>query len=82
MEQHTHTLSSLFDQLGLDNEDASIDQFITLHKPIAGDIELHKAKFWNSSQSSFLKQMKDEDADWSGIVDQLDVMFRKSVTKQ
>ena len=82
MEQHTHTLSSLFDQLGLDNEAASIEQFIALHKPIAGNIELHKAIFWNNSQASFLKQMKDEDADWSGIVDQLDVMLRKSVAKQ
>ena len=82
MEQHTHTLSSLFDQLGLDNEDESIEWFIALHKPISDDIELHKAIFWSDSQASFLKQMKDEDADWSGIVDQLDVMLRKSVAKQ
>ena len=81
MEQHTHTLSSLFDQLGLNNEDASIEQFIALHKPISGDIELHKAMFWNDPQASFLKQMKDEDADWSGIVDQLDVLLRETVTK-
>ena len=78
MEPYTHTLSSLFDQLGLDSETESIEQFIALHKPIPGDIELHNVSFWTKSQASFLKQMKDEDADWSGIIDQLDVMFRKS----
>ena len=78
MQQNTHSLSSLFDQLGLDSKTASIEQFIALHKPISSNIELHKATFWNASQASFLKQMKDEDADWSGIIDQLDVMFRKT----
>ena len=76
MEQHIHTLSSLFSQLGLDNEAASIEQFIAHHKPVSGDTELPNAIFWNDSQATFLKQMKDEDADWSGIVDQLDVMLR------
>ncbi len=76
MESHTHSLSSLFDQLGLDNEDSFIDHFITINKPIPGNVELHNATFWNASQSSFLKQMKDEDADWAGVIDQLDVMLR------
>lgn len=79
MEPYTHTLSSLFDQLGLDSETESLEQFIALHKPISSEIELHKFSFWTESQASFLKQMKDEDADWSGIIDQLDVMFRQPV---
>lgn len=78
MEPHIHTLSSLFDQLGLVSEEASIEQFIERHKPVSGDIELHEASCWNVSQASFLKQMKDDDADWAGVIDQLDVMFRKS----
>lgn len=77
METHTHTLSSLFDQLGLDSEIASIEMFIDTYKPISSEIELHKAYFWNEAQTSFLKQMKDEDADWSGVIDQLDLMFRE-----
>ena len=76
MEPHNHTLSSLFKQLGLDSKDTSIEQFIDSHKPISGEIELYKAFFWNNSQSSFIKEMKDEDADWSGIIDQLDTMLR------
>ena len=76
MESHTHTLSSLFDQLGLDNETTSIEHFIALNRAIPENVELHKASFWNTSQASFLKQMKDEDADWAGVIDQLDVMLR------
>lgn len=78
MNTHIHTLSSLFDQLGLDSKDASIEHFVDLYKPIAGEIELHDAIFWSESQASFIKQMKDEDADWSGVIDQLDVMLRSN----
>ena len=76
MESHAHTLSSLFDQLGLDAQNTSIDDFITINRTISCNVELHEATFWNTSQASFLKQMKDEDADWAGIIDQLDVMLR------
>jgi hypothetical protein len=76
MESHTHTLSSLFDQLGLDNKNTSVENFIDINSGIPGNVKLHKAGFWNASQASFLKQMKDEDADWAGIIDQLDIMLR------
>jgi hypothetical protein len=76
MEPQAHTLSSLFGQLGLDAQITSIDKFITVNRTIPRNVELHEATFWNASQASFLKQMKDEDADWAGIIDQLDVMLR------
>ena len=38
--------------------------------------KLSQCGFWNSSQASFLKQVKDEDADWAEIVDQLNAMLR------
>jgi hypothetical protein len=75
MEFQAHTLSSLFDQLGLDAQNKSIDNF-TVNRTIARNVELHEATFWNASQAPFLKQVKDEDADWAGIIDQLDVMLR------
>ena len=76
MELQAHSLNALFDQLGLDDTDEAIEAFITSHKPVPGNLELHEAELWNSSQASFLKQAKDEDADWAEIVDQLDVMLR------
>lgn len=76
MEMPIHSITSLFDQLGLDSDDKAIEDFINCHKPLPGGVELHKADFWSESQASFLKQVIDEDADWAEIVDQLDVMLR------
>ena len=76
MEPPFHSLDSLFDQLGQGSTDAAIKDFINSNKPLSDNIELHNADFWNSSQASFLKQVKDEDADWAEIVDQLNAMLR------
>ena len=76
MESPIHSLSSLFDQLGLDSTDQAIERFIDDHRPLQGNIELHETGFWSASQASFLKQEKDKDADWAEIVDQLDVLLR------
>ena len=76
METQIHSLESLFDQLGLGSEDQEIQVFIKKNSPIARDLELHEAKFWNSSQASFLEQAIDDDADWAEVVDQLNSMLR------
>ena len=56
MESPIHSLSSLFDQLGLDSTDQAIEIFIDDHRPLQGNIELHETGFWSASQASFLKQ--------------------------
>jgi hypothetical protein len=76
METPIHSLNSLFDQLGLDSTDQAIETFIDGHRPLAGNIELHEADFWSASQASFLKEERDEDADWAEIVDQLNALLR------
>jgi len=76
METPIHSQSSLFKQLGLDSTESAIETFIDKHRPLAGYIELYEASFWSASQASFLKQVKDEDADWVEIVDQLDALLR------
>ncbi|MCS5557882.1 MAG: DUF2789 domain-containing protein [Oceanospirillaceae bacterium] len=76
MEPPIHLLSALFEQLGLEGTEIAIKDFIDSHGPLAGNIELHKADFWSSSQASFLQQVKNEDADWAGIVDQFDALLR------
>lgn len=77
METQEHSLVSLFQQLGLGHTDKAIQAFINQHAGLPANIELHNAKFWNSSQASFLQQSKVDDADWAEIVDQLDVMLRQ-----
>ena len=70
------SIVTLFDQLGLDSTEQGIDKFIEKNGPLSGSVELHEAKFWNRCQSSFLKQVLDDDAEWVEVVNQLDVMLR------
>jgi len=76
MEPPIHSLNSLFEQLGLENTEEFIEDFINLHKPIDKNMLLYKAEFWSASQASFLQQAIEEDADWSEVVDYLDSMLR------
>jgi hypothetical protein len=77
MEQPMHNLVSLFKQLGLPNTNEAIKDFINRNRPVPGNLPLHEAEFWNASQASFLKEAIEEDADWSEIVDELNVMLRR-----
>lgn len=76
MDTSEHTLATLFDQLGLDSTDKAIEDFIDEHRPLAKQTELHLASFWNASQSAFLKQEIENDADWAEVIDHLDAMLR------
>lgn len=76
METEYHSLSHLFEQLGLDNSASEIENFIAQHRPIASSLELSEAEFWNNSQANFLKEAVAADSDWAEVVDQLDAMLR------
>ena len=76
METPIHSMTSLFDQLGLDSSERAIEEFIDRHRPLAGPVELHQAEFWNPSQAAFLCQEKLEDADWVEVIDELDALLR------
>lgn len=71
METHLHTLSNLFAQLGLPSEPAAMDQFIAAHRPLEQGMALYRAPFWSASQRAFLKEEIIEDADWAGVIDEL-----------
>ncbi len=76
MDRSSHTLSCLFAQLGIDNDQASINQFINAHKGIPGDITLSKAKVWNKAQAEFIQESLQDDSDWAEIVDSLNCLLR------
>ncbi len=76
MESQDHSLKNLFEQLGLASTEQAIEQFINKNSPLPSNVELHEAEFWTKSQSSFLRQAKEEDADWAMVVDQLNEMLR------
>lgn len=71
METSAHSLTNLFDQLGLPSDDASIESFIQRHSPLAKDILLADASFWTPVQASFLREEILNDADWAEVIDRL-----------
>ena len=73
MEATVHPFSELFAQLGLPNDNASIQQFISTHSPIPNDMRLEDAPFWSTAQSQLLREERRDDADWAMVVDRLNV---------
>jgi hypothetical protein len=73
MDLETPTMHNLFAQLGLPNEEADIQAFVAKHRPIPQDVPLAEAPFWTESQSQFLRETLQGDADWAEVVDQLNV---------
>jgi uncharacterized protein involved in type VI secretion and phage assembly len=76
MESHIHSLNALFEQLGLPSSDDEIQAFIQAHQAITPATCLSGADFWTPSQAAFLAEAIAEDADWSRVVDELDVRLR------
>lgn len=76
MDQPIHQFSDLFAQLGLPNDEQSIQQFIITNSPLRSDLDLADAPFWTDSQAAFLKEEKLEDADWAELVDHLNLALR------
>ncbi|MGY4533999.1 hypothetical protein ACVW0Y_003137 [Pseudomonas sp. TE3786] len=79
MERNKHDLPALFQQLGLPSEPDEIAQFIASHSPLPDAIKVSKASFWSPSQQAFLQDEILDDSDWAPVVDQLNVLLRKSV---
>lgn len=77
MEELLHSLASLFEQLGLPSSPEAIRRFIEENRPLPEDISLHAAPFWSPSQSEFLLENIQNDADWSAVIDRLNVALRE-----
>lgn len=78
MESQVHDMSSLFSQLGLPDDEASIRLFIAQHRPLPDGMRLSEAPFWSESQAAFLKEALRHDAEWSIVVDALSAALRDS----
>ena len=76
MQAQLHSMSNLFAQLGLPAEKEAIEAFIATHSPLPHDVALSEAPFWNKAQAEFLKSELADDADWSDVIDNLDVQLR------
>ncbi len=76
MDTSRHSLSTLFAQLGLSGDPASIERFIAEHAPLDPTIIVADAVFWAPAQASFLRQQLQADADWAELVDELSLKLR------
>ena len=71
METEQTNLGTLFAQLGMDGDPASIDRFISAH-PLQADIKLIDAPFWTETQAHFLKEeLRADGGDWAIPIDEL-----------
>ena len=77
MDLSTHSVSDLFAQLGLPNEERDIEAFVASHRPLPGGARLADAPFWTEAQARFLRDEILEDADWAEVVDQLNLMLHE-----
>ena len=64
------TLELLFQQLGLDADEASINAFIHAHQ-LPAETKLHCADFWTEGQRQFLQGHWKKDDEWAIVVDTL-----------
>ncbi|MCJ8271315.1 MAG: DUF2789 domain-containing protein [Psychrosphaera sp.] len=75
MDTTPHNFSTLFAQLGLENDKENIERFIASHK-LDNNLAIKNAPFWNPSQKMFIQESLHEDGDWSEMIDQLDNLLR------
>ncbi|MBS97378.1 MAG: DUF2789 domain-containing protein [Oceanospirillaceae bacterium] len=78
MDTSTHTLSTLFEQLGLPSDNQAIDRFIQNHQLFSEEVPLHKATFWSDAQAEFLREAIVSDSDWAEVVDDLNARLRNT----
>jgi hypothetical protein len=78
MDSTHHRLTELFAQLGLPTDPCSIGLFLFKNSPLNDCLRLEEAPFWTTSQATFLREKIQLDADWAGVVDQLNLALRDS----
>lgn len=76
MNPNNPSINDLFDQLGLESDNPSIERFIEQHRGLDKNIHLEDASFWNDAQAAFIKGALTEDAEWAELIDQLDIRLR------
>lgn len=76
MSPHYHQFCELFAQLGLPSDVKDIAAFIKSHSPLNAGTRLEDAGFWTPAQAALLRDELLRDADWSAVVDQLNLALR------
>ena len=75
MASRLHDMPSLFVQLGLPNDEASMQQFLASHY-LDDAVKLQNAAFFNARQAAFIQQAYATDNDWLECIEQLNRRLR------
>ena len=73
-----YTMNELFAQLGLDNSDEAIEQFIA-NNQLDEETSLKEAPFWNDSQRAFINEEWKKDAIWAITLDELNARLHEQL---
>lgn len=82
MDTQQKNMQILFEQLGMNGDEASIEAFIAQHYPMSDDLKLSEAPFWTPSQAAFLKEEIVEDAEWAPVVDELNARLHENTSSR
>ena len=81
MDETTPSMTTLFQQLGLQESNEAIAQFIRANQ-LPADVTITKAAIWNDSQRQFLSEQLGADANWALVVDQLNEALHQDAVAQ
>lgn len=74
------TMTNLFLQLGLDESEQGIADFIKAHQ-LPTEVPLGDAPYWNDAQRQFLVEQLKADAHWAMVVDQFNEALHSDAVK-
>lgn len=72
----TARMTNLFEQLGLASSPEAIEEFL-YNNELPDGVSIVDAPFWTVAQAAMLKEMLEQDTNWSLIVDQLSEALRE-----
>ena len=81
MTQARPRMTNLFEQLGLDSSEESIEQFIASHQLDANTL-IADASYWSEGQRQFLIEKLKSDGEWALVVDQLNESLHEDSVKK
>jgi hypothetical protein len=76
MDTTTVSMTQLFAQLGLPDDDEGIRAFIKSHRPLPMTTRLPDAPFWSVAQAALIREKLQDDGEWSVLIDTLNVQLR------
>ena len=81
MDDTTPRMTTLFQQLGLEESEEAIADFIRTHQ-LPADVSIAQAPFWSTAQRQFLGEQLIADAAWAIVVDQLNEALHQDAVSQ